>query len=164
MKIRASSTSFSLLLGLLCLGPGCPEGRGKLGSRFGTLQGRGGSKAWEPLTLQSLQFSLPPGWEGNRLETGGRGGQKPSRHSLAAPNPCTSPQPTHMPPLIHTDSTWLLKPWACRLRTSPSSSISFPSKHSSPYREMEGSEKCWGPRVWRKGAAVGVPAPDSGPR
>lgn len=48
---------------------------------------------------------------------------------------------THIPPLTRTDSTWLLKPSACRLLTSVFSSISFPSKHSSPCRKMEGSEK-----------------------
>lgn len=95
-------------------------------------------------TLLSLNLSLPPGggwgvegrWEGTR-------GQRPSLRSLAAPA-LMPPQHTHTPPLIRTDSTWLLKPSACRLRTSLSSSISFPSKHSSPYRKMEGSEKCWG--------------------
>lgn len=48
---------------------------------------------------------------------------------------------TYIPPLTRTDSTWLLKPSAWRLRTSLFSSISFPSKHSSPCRKMEGSEK-----------------------
>lgn len=69
---------------------------------------------------------------------------------------------TYIPPLTRTDSTWLLKPSAWRLRTSLFSSISFPSKHSSPCRKMEGSEKNCGMGAGgegRRGGKQGERAP-----
>ena len=148
--VRTFSTSSSLTPGLLCLGFRSREGvERQAGRELWDLQGRGGSWRAPRAGVQALRASdpsqpaLPPSPSRRGGECSRSGGKtwRPPPPSLAAP---AAPRHTHTPPLIRMDSTWLLKPSACRLRSSPPSLISFPSKHSRPYRKMDGSEKCCG--------------------
>lgn len=48
---------------------------------------------------------------------------------------------TYSPLFTLMDSTWLLYPSPCRLRTSPVKFSSFPPNLSRPCKEIEGKEK-----------------------